>query len=534
MSNNTTRDIYKAFTVRPYGVTDNDGVMLDLDKELALLKEEAESSAAIALWVLHNDKNLLQDLDNYLQNTKNVPSTNYKIADALNVSIPLDLIPEWNQKKNSYTKRASGASRFVDMTQQRIISEARSWLERVRAVQGTTTKYVSQGWERTVKDTIPSELKPRLSISCTDKQYAEITNNPFHDGYIELRIVISGKWRILALPFDKERFSGAYRITLPDITVNDKGDVIFTFTAAYEYTYSDFSHDYVVAVDVGRKNYATVSVVNKNKEIVYTTTLSQRVHSLHNSIEATRKQVIFLKRKGKTGEAVAHREANKTKRRELAIIAAQEIAGIAADWNNAIIVVEDLSWVKNTMSMGRWNRGELVKWVTHYAELNGSRVARVSAVNTSQECHRCQEKVSFLSWHSVYCSQCDIVMDRDINATGNIANRFLNDSFLKYLSRRKNSRKFTKRVVKRSPVTRNSLKYPGRDRSKNHATRKQDKSRNASYCRGEVSLDCSVNHFDDGTVLTDRDGSALSVTRTLEKQQVYSLTNLHDCRIIKE
>ena len=77
-------------------------------------------------------------------------------------------------------------------------------------------------------------------------------------------------------------------------------------------------------------------------------------------------------------EAQFHREAASRKKRELAILAAQEIAYLSHFWGNAVIAIEDLGWVSNTMQNGRWNKGELMQWLTHYVAQNGGWVVSVN------------------------------------------------------------------------------------------------------------------------------------------------------------
>ena len=144
-------------------------------------------------------------------------------------------------------------------------------------------------------------------------------------------------------------------------------------------------------MDVGINDYATVVVRDtKTGRIVHETTLSQRVHSLWNSVRASQRQVRDLKKKAATllrdrqggmsalDEAQLHREAASRKKRELAILAAQEIAYLSHLWGNAVVAVEDLGWISNTMQSGRWNRGALVQWLTHYVSQNGGWVVAVN------------------------------------------------------------------------------------------------------------------------------------------------------------
>ena len=157
----------------------------------------------------------------------------------------------------------------------------------------------------------------------------------------------------------------------------------------------------------GVNNYATVVVRSVEAgRLVYETTLSQRVHSLWDSVRASERQVRYLRRKAggllfqwqgrmaALDEAQLHREAASRKKRELAILAAQEMAVLSRLWGNAVVAVEGLGWVANAMQDGRWSRGELVRWLAHYVSQNGGWVVAVSSFNASQQCHACGRRVT--------------------------------------------------------------------------------------------------------------------------------------------
>ena len=174
-------------------------------------------------------------------------------------------------------------------------------------------------------------------------------------------------------------------------------------------------------------------------------------------------------------EARLHREAASRKKRELAILAAQEIADLSHLWGNAVVAVEDLGWISNTMQNGRWNRGELVKWLTHYVSQNGGWVVAVSPANTSQHCHTCGAKVKRPTHKDSVCPEHG-VMDRDVNAAANIAARAVPRVVKARVTRAKNRKLMPRQPIK-TPVARDSLKYPGRDRTKNKPTLKRKNHR---------------------------------------------------------
>ena len=404
----------------------------------------------------------------------------------------------------------TGRSRKERLVQYNVVTAFRSWQERTKAVNGESSKYVSQGWKRTMNASAPSYGEGDfINLGAVDKQYALIENNPFADGEIVLKIVIRGAWYQLIFNFDNTRFTEG-KVTLPLIKL-ENGNPVFIFSVVTDNPVVQFSGDYVIGVDVGINEYATVVVRDtKTGKVAYKTTLSQRVHSLWNSVRASERQVKQLREKAESlslynrqaimaarDEAQLHRAAASRKKRELAILAAQEIAYLSHFWDNAVVAVEDLSWVTNTMQNGRWNRGELIKWLTHYVSQNGGWVVTVNAANTSQVCHVCNNEVTHPKHEVSQCTQCG-VFGRDVNAAANIAARAV-PKVEKARKTRAKSRKLQEQAPLKTPVARVSLKYPGQDRTKNKPTPKRKK-----HCISKgVTLPISPARVNPTSVLAD-------------------------------
>ena len=407
---------YRAFAARPSHILDLNGELLDAASVLASLASEVRDISAYATFVVRNDIELAGEL------ARVAATAPAEAGRRAGVTMPDFLV-----------SGKSGRSRKEMLVQHRVVTEFRSWQERDKAANGKSSKYVSQGWKRTVNASPPSYGKDYVNLGAVNKQYAAIENNPFADGEIVLRLVIQGAWYRLIFDFDNERFAEG-KVTLPVIKVQD-GEPVFIFTVVTDNPVVQFSGDWVIGVDVGINNYATVIVRDvKTGRIVYETTLSQRVHSLWNSVRSSQRQVSYLKKKSDQllhqrqermsalDEAKFHREAASRKKRELAILAAQEIADLSHVWGNTVVAVEDLGWVVNTMQNGRWNRGELVKWLAHYVSQNGGWVVAVNPSNTSQRCHKCGAKMAHPT-HEVSVCASHGAMDRDVNAAANIADR---------------------------------------------------------------------------------------------------------------
>lgn len=506
---------YKAFITRPTHVLDLNGELLDSSPVLARLVSEVRDLSTYATFVVRNDTMLGDELS---QVTDTQPAVAGRRA---GVTMPVFLVTG-----------KSGRSRKEFLVQHRVVAEYRSWQERIAAANGESSKYVSQGWKRTVNASPPSYGENYINLGAVDKQYAVIENNPFIDGEIVLKMVIRGEWYRLIFNFDNSRFREG-KVTLPLVKV-ENNQPVFIFTVVTDNPIVQFSGDYVIGVDVGINNYATVVVRNSQTEkIVYQTTLSQRVHSLWNSVRASERQVKQLRKKADKllydrqdrmaalDEAQFHREATSRKKRELAILAAQEIACLSHLWDNAVVAVEDLSWIANTIQNGRWNRGQLTNWLTHYVTQNGGWVVAVNSANTSQVCHICDSKVTHPAHKVSVCSEHG-VLDRDENAAANIAARAVPKAGKARKTRAKN-RKLQPQAPLKTPVARGSLKHPGRDRTKNCPTPKRKKR-----ISREVILPSCPARVNMTTVLADRGTHGVSETNTAALKQDYVT---HECRL---
>ena len=508
---------YKAFSAHPSHVLDLNGVLLDSAPIMAGLTSEIRGISAYATYVVRNDAKLEAGL---AQAGTVQPAVAGRRAGVT--------MPEFLEAGRT------GKSRKEWLVRHNIVTAFRSWQERIKAVNGESTKYVSQGWKRTMNASTPMYGEDYINLGAVDKQYAVIENNPFIDGEIVLKMVIQGKWYRLIFRFDNTRFPKG-KVTLPLIKIQDNQPV-FIFTVVTDNPVVQFSGDYTIGVDVGINNYATVVVRSSSTgQVVYESTLSQRVHSLWNSVCASERQVkqlrekatkILYDRQGKMvalDEAQLHREAASRKKRELAIMAAQEIAYLSHQFNNAVVAMEDLSWISNTMQNGRWNRGVLVQWLTHYVSQNGGWVVAVNAANTSQVCYRCGSGVTHPE-HQVSLCPKHGAMDRDVNAAANIAIRAVSKAE-KARKSRANNRKLQAQVALKTPVVRASLKYPGRDRTKNVPTPKRKNHRRNVK---EVIIPSCPARVNMTTVLADCDACGVTETRKAAISQDYIT---HECRL---
>lgn len=503
---------YRAFVARPTHILDLNGELLDGARVLAGLVSEVRDISAYATYVVRNDEALGDEL-------ARVTATAPAVAGCGAGVVMPDFLASGR----------TGRSRKERLIQYNVVAAYRSWQERIKAANGESSKYVSQGWKRTVSAAAPTYGGDYVNLGTVDRSYAAIENDPFASGEIVLRMVIQGRWYRLVFDFDNARFTEG-KVALPLIRVQDDLPV-FVFTVVTDNPVVQFSGDWMIGVDVGLNDYATVVVRRAaTGRIVYETTLSQRVHSLWNSVRASERQVRALRRKAgrllsqrqtrmsALDEAQLHREAASRKKRELAILAAQEIADLSHLWGNAVVAVEDLSWVANTMQNGRWNRGALIQWLTHYVSQNGGWVVAVNSANTSQQCHTCGSKVTHPTHKVSVCPEHG-VMDRDVNAAANIAARAV-PRVVKARATRAKNRKLQPQAQLRTPPARASLKYPGRDRTKNNPTPKR---KNHHLISREVILPSSPARAQaprlEASVLADQDAHGTLGTKKAALKQ---------------
>ena len=393
--------VTRAFSLCPYVCFDKGtGVGLDLRDVLEKVRADAELCASEAF--KHVTVNNLGKLSEY---------------DRLKPAVAGQRMG----MRFSNTGRGTGRSRFERMIQEYAVSQLRSWRERQRAYMRQADKYVSVGYKHTVRQSKPSSLKPRLALSVTDKQYHVIRQN---GSSIELDMVVASKWVTFRFKTPDRFLEEGVRIIAPTVTVDEKDRVVFNWYVELPVERSEFSSRYVIGVDVGITNHTTAVVRDiTTGQVIEASFMNRRVLSLENKIKRAKTQITALRRKGRVGEVEVHRKALSNRRKELAVLIGQEIADMSWEYGNALVTVEDLSHIKNTMKYGRWVRGLIIKRITDMVESNGGRVMTVNPAYTSRKCHQCGTMLNMTDYHHPVCATCRVSWDRDENAAANIAEK---------------------------------------------------------------------------------------------------------------
>ena len=395
--------VSRTYPRTPYAAFSKIGEPLDLGEVLDGIRRDAELVAEYALLEM-TEQNLA--LVTYFDK--------YKPAEAgrqMNLKLPAEVKRQFR----------SGASRLEKLFQEQAVTALRSWVARSRVTSKRYTGYVSAGWRRTVKDSKPTSMQPRLSLSAADRQYREMT---VKSDRIELMMVVQGEKRVLHFPTPPQLLEQGCNPGVPDIWVDKNNRVVFGFHGKTNPGRPAFSSKYVIGVDVGVTNPAAYAVWDVEKRtIVEQSLLGQRARSLSNKIKRAQTQVAVLQRKNRAKEAASHREHLSNRRKELSILIAQEIAAAAWRYGNALVVFEDLSYISNTMMFGRWFRGEVYRRTQDMVEADGGRVLKVNAAYTSRKCHACQSDLDMSDYGNPVCHSCNITHHRDLNAAANIAQK---------------------------------------------------------------------------------------------------------------
>ena len=260
--------VSRTYPRTPYAAFDKNGGPLNLDDVLNGVKADAELVAHYALQEM-TEQNLA--LSTYFDGIKPAEA-----GRRMGLKLPSEVKKQFK----------SGASRLEKMFQEQVVSNLRSWAARVEVMTQTYTKYVSAGWERTASDSKPSFMRPRLSLSATDKWYHRNFSVTLKN--ISLDMVVQGSWVTLHFSTLPQLLESGCEPGVPDIWIDDQNRVMFGFCGKTDPGRPEFSEKYVVGVDVGVKNPAAYVVWDtEKKQVIEKSLLGQRARSLNNKIKRT-------------------------------------------------------------------------------------------------------------------------------------------------------------------------------------------------------------------------------------------------------
>ncbi len=225
------------------------------------------------------------------------------------------------------------------------------------------------------------------------------------------------------------------KYSLPVIKINQRTQqysFIFTIT---EKVKSRNGKKHCVGIDLGVIKPYSMVVINQDNARVASYESSPRLNRLARKRERLISESHHIKKKLKNNpnevlDIEYSRTRNKATRltHTIAQQSASEITQKLTKHNANLIKVENLSWVSGTknakIGKSNWSHSKQQDAITHATKRIGYSTVRVSARNTSQECHSCKNLITHSSrTRTVYCAGCKTILDRDFNAAMNIAQR---------------------------------------------------------------------------------------------------------------
>lgn len=142
---------YRAFVTHPSHVLDLNGELLETVPVMSQLVSEVRDISAYATYVTRNDTQLGDDL---VRVTATAPAEAGRQAGVM--------MPD-------FLASGRGKSRKERLLRYNVVTSYRSWQERIDAVNGESSKYVSLGWKRTMNKGVNTLSSPaRVQVSRVD------------------------------------------------------------------------------------------------------------------------------------------------------------------------------------------------------------------------------------------------------------------------------------------------------------------------------------------------------------------------------
>ena len=187
----------------------------------------------------------------------------------------------------------------------------------------------------------------------------------------------------------------------------------------------------VMGIDIGLRQLAVVSIKNsQGKEIN---------RQFHNGKEAgfIRKKYRSLRRKlGQSKKVKAIKTINDKEQRwmrDLNHKISRQLVNLAVQEQVGTIIMEGLDNIRNTAkslnradrSLHSWTFYQLQQFIEYKAELAGIKVEYINPKYTSQSCSKCTKVKKSNRKANLYSCECGNHIHSDLNASRNIANKYL-------------------------------------------------------------------------------------------------------------
>lgn len=227
------------------------------------------------------------------------------------------------------------------------------------------------------------------------------------------------------------------KFSLPSIRINKENEIVFNFSVEENILTKNFGKQYA-GIDLGRAEPYVMSVINANGKTAANYKASGHLKILNSKRERLLKQSSELYKKAKhyrdlgllDKADVLDNERKFVRSKASRLVSpiswqsASEVSKKLKKHEVSVLALEKLDWAVGEKYGSKWAFSRTQDAIEHSVARGGVRVKKVSAKNTSQNCHKCGSKIVHNSKNrSVFCNDCKLVLDRDVNASLNIVKR---------------------------------------------------------------------------------------------------------------
>jgi hypothetical protein len=271
-----------------------------------------------------------------------------------------------------------------------------------------------------------------LNLGAVDSQLATIAMNGK-----ELTLTLKCWDTEYILLFTIPSFVIARQITKASLPVirQVNGEWVFSFTMSETPEIYSGNAQLIAGIDLGRVEPFALSIVKEDtRSLLASYTASPRLRVLCAKRDKLYQELHFMSAKSYAHKALgivsprleAERVLTRAKRNRLLNAITWQIA---TEVNKHLLThkprgvnAENLSWVNPKHGTSRWTHSKDFQAILHKNNRSGIATRKVSARDTSQVCHKCGNTITHVQGRRlVVCSDCKMVMNRDINASMNIA-----------------------------------------------------------------------------------------------------------------
>lgn len=216
--------------------------------------------------------------------------------------------------------------------------------------------------------------------------------------------------------------NGEYHIKTSEL-YNSKGE--WYLNLVLEYNQEEIKPETVLGIDLGIVNLATISVLDKNKNILYTKMFSGR--------ELRFKRLLYRQKRRLKSKKAGNQKVSSIKEdricRKVNFHIANKIIEVAK-LHKSLIVLEDLKNIRKNVTVDKaklsnyvknsWAYYQLKEYIKHKASLEGIPFLEINPYNTSKTCSICETGGKRISQSLFICLK-GHVHNADKNASINIA-----------------------------------------------------------------------------------------------------------------